>query len=101
MLRYRLEASVRAEVDPFTPNGMGNSHRLGRGTRAGDSQALHARFERGGFETEQLGGTARPADAPAGLLQCLGDLLKQKFGDKLTSMTQQDSASSSDAETDR
>jgi small subunit ribosomal protein S1 len=31
----------------------------------------------------------------------LGDLLKQKFGDKLTSMAQQDSASSSDAETDR
>jgi len=31
----------------------------------------------------------------------LGDLLKQKFGDKLTSMTQQDSASGSDAETDR
>jgi small subunit ribosomal protein S1 len=31
----------------------------------------------------------------------LGDLLKQKFGDKLTSMTQQDSASSSDADSDR
>jgi small subunit ribosomal protein S1 len=31
----------------------------------------------------------------------LGDLLKQKFGDKLTSMTQQESASGSDAETDR
>ena len=31
----------------------------------------------------------------------LGDLLKQKFGDKLTSMTQQDSSSSSDAESDR
>jgi len=31
----------------------------------------------------------------------LGDLLKQKFGDKLTSMAQSDSASSSDAESDR
>jgi small subunit ribosomal protein S1 len=50
----------------------------------------------------EQGGKSSPAREPAasGPSGTLGDLLKQKFGDKLTSMAQQDSASSSDAETE-
>jgi small subunit ribosomal protein S1 len=109
---HGIYVSVQPGVDAFIPNGdVANGANLSRGDKVRaeianidsmDRRITMSMREAGSTSpSEQGSGKSSSRDQSSSSSGTLGDLLKQKFGDKLTSMAQQDSASSSDAETDR
>jgi small subunit ribosomal protein S1 len=110
---HGIYVSVQPGVDAFIPNGdVANGANLSRGDKVRaeisniDSMdrriTMSMRDASGASPSDQGSNKGSSRDQSSSSSSgTLGDLLKQKFGDKLTSMAQQDSASSSDAETDR
>ncbi|HTV23813.1 MAG TPA: 30S ribosomal protein S1 [Polyangiaceae bacterium] len=110
---HGIYVSVLPGVDAFIPNGEiadGANPSRGDKVRAEianidsmDRRITMSMRDIGSSPTETSSGSGKSSsrDQSSSSSGTLGDLLKQKFGDKLTSMTQQDSSSSSDAESDR
>ena len=110
---HGIYVSVLPGVDAFVPNGeIPEGANLNRGDKVRaeianidsmDRRITMSMREVGSapLEAGSGGGKGSSRDQSSSSSGTLGDLLKQKFGDKLTSMTQQESASSSDAESDR
>jgi len=109
---HGIYVSVMPGVDAFIPNGeMTEGANPSRGDKVRAEIAnIDSMDRRITMSMRDVGSTPLEAGSSKGSSReqssssssgTLGDLLKQKFGDKLTSMTQQDSASGSDAETDR
>jgi ribosomal protein S1 len=107
---HGIYVAVQPGVDAFVPGGEipeGVSPSRGDKVRAEitNIDAMDRRITmslRGGGETpaaDQAKGAQREQTASS-QSGTLGELLKQKFGDKLSSMAQQDSAATSDAETE-
>jgi small subunit ribosomal protein S1 len=109
---HGIYVSIMPGVDAFIPNGeMPDGQNPSRGDKVRaeianidsmDRRITMSMREVGSTSPSEQGtskGSSR--DQSSSSSGTLGDLLKQKFGDKLTSMAQQDSASSSDAERDR
>jgi small subunit ribosomal protein S1 len=109
---HGIYVSVLPGVDAFIPNGeVADGANLSRGDKVRAEIANIDSMDRRitmsmrdvGSTPNETGGSTKSSsrDQSSSSSGTLGDLLKQKFGDKLSSMTQQDSASSSDAESDR
>jgi small subunit ribosomal protein S1 len=110
---HGIYVSVQPGVDAFIPNGdVSNGANLSRGDKVRaeisnidsmDRRITMSMRDASGASPSDQGSNKGSSRDPSSSSSSgtLGDLLKQKFGDKLTSMAQQDSASSSDAETDR
>jgi small subunit ribosomal protein S1 len=110
---HGIYVSVRPGIDAFIPNGeVADGANLNRGDKVRAEIANIDSMDRritmsmrgaGSTPLESGGGSKSSSrdQSSSSSSGTLGDLLKQKFGDKLTSMTQQEGASSSDAESDR
>jgi small subunit ribosomal protein S1 len=107
---HGIYVSVLPGVDAFIPNNdiSGDQHpNRGDKVRAEISnidsmdRRISMSMREAGSTSSSEGGKGSSRDQSSSSSGTLGDLLKQKFGDKLTSMTQQDSASSSDADSER
>jgi small subunit ribosomal protein S1 len=109
---HGIFVSILPGVDAFIPNGeVSDGANLSRGDKVRaeianidsmDRRITMSMLDVGSTSpSEQGSGKSSRDQSSSSSSGTLGDLLKQKFGDKLTSMAQQDSASSSDAETDR
>jgi small subunit ribosomal protein S1 len=111
---HGIYVSILPGVDAFIPNGEtadGQSPSRGDKLRAEianidsmDRRITMSMRDVGSTSPSEQGSSSKGSSrdqSSSSSSGTLGDLLKQKFGDKLTSMAQQDSASSSDAETDR
>jgi small subunit ribosomal protein S1 len=109
---HGIYVAVQPGVDAFIPNGDipdGVTPSRGDKVRAEisnidsmDRRITMSMREAGSTSPSEQGGgkSSSRAQSSSSSSGTLGDLLKQKFGDKLTSMAQEDSASSSDADTD-
>jgi small subunit ribosomal protein S1 len=109
---HGIYVSVQPGVDAYIPNGDipdGANPSRGDKVRAEisnidsmDRRITMSMREAGSTSSSDQGGgkSSSRAQSSSSSSGTLGDLLKQKFGDKLTSMAQEDSASSSDADTD-
>jgi small subunit ribosomal protein S1 len=107
---HGIFVSVQPGVDAFIPNGeMSDGANPSRGDKVRaeianidsmDRRITMSMRDAGSAPAEAGSSKSSSRDQSSSSSGTLGDLLKQKFGDKLTSMTQQDS-SSSDAESDR
>jgi len=103
--------SVLPGVDAFIPNNeISDGQHPNRGDKlraeisnidSMDRRISMSARDVGSASPSEGGGKSSSRDQSSSSSGTLGDLLKQKFGDKLTSMTQQDSASSSDADSER
>jgi small subunit ribosomal protein S1 len=110
---HGLYVSILPGVDAFIPNGeVSDGQTPSRGDKVRAEIANIDSMDRRITMSMRDAGSASPSDqgssksssrdqSSSSSSGTLGDLLKQKLGDKLTSMAQQDSASSSDAESDR
>jgi len=106
---HGIFVSVMPGVDAFISNGeIPESARPSRGDKVraeiANIDSMDRRISmslRHVGETPSMDGVKGSSRGESGQSGTLGDLLKQKFGDKLSSMAQHDSSSSSDAETDR
>jgi small subunit ribosomal protein S1 len=111
---HGIYVSVLPGVDAFIPNGeMSEGANPSRGDKVRaeianidsmDRRITMSMRDAGSPPLEAGSGSSKGSSrdqSSSSSSGTLGDLLKQKFGDKLTSMTQQESASGSDAETDR
>jgi len=109
---HGIYVSVLPGVDAFVPNGeISDGANPSRGDKVKaeianidsmDRRITMSMRDVGSGPAEASGSKGSSRDQSSSSSSgTLGDLLKQKFGDKLTSMTQQDSSSSSDAESDR
>jgi small subunit ribosomal protein S1 len=108
---HGIYVSVRPGVDAFISNGDMGGQNPSRGDKVRaeisniDSMdrriTMSMRGEPGASPTEQGSSKSSGRDQSSSSSSgTLGDLLKQKFGDKLTSMAQPDSASGSDADSE-
>jgi small subunit ribosomal protein S1 len=109
---HGIYVSVQPGVDAFIPNGdIADAANVNRGDKIRAEISNIDSMDRRITMSMRDAGSTSPSDQGGGKSSSrdqssssssgtLGDLLKQKFGDKLTSMAQQDSASSSDADTD-
>jgi small subunit ribosomal protein S1 len=110
---HGLYVSILPGVDAFIPNGeVSDGQTPSRGDKVRAEIANIDSMDRRITMSMRDAGSASPSDqgssksssrdqSSSSSSGTLGDLLKQKLGDKLTSMAQQDGASSSDAESDR